>query len=390
MTMRPYPNPRASWPSSDDTAAFNLFVIIVGLCVGAYLLWDTYHTQISAAVMAVMHHEIVFIDRFTDRYALADRQMAQSDPSGVTLRDLYGILHAVGMFFRIPATALLAILALICVVHATPSRFKRRFDLDRLIREQARMFPVIAPFVARHLGVVAPPNGVPRPADYALTPQEWIKCCAQDAQGRFNRARAEAALVTQLGPGWMGPAAAPPVARLLFVVFALHLTERRDDAMALLVIAAKDLPQPEEDAPAGPERPLELPAAVVEQADAALADPAEFVEAKTIAGRHAYTAPALMALLNAARLRAGVLAPAQFAWLKLVDRALWYSLHSLGYETEGYGRYLHPNPRPEAGGARDHWAAERAAGEPVIRPSVERALEAIQRAADEAGRPATL
>jgi intracellular multiplication protein IcmP len=97
-----------------------------------------------------------------------------------------------------------------------------------------------------------------------------------------------------------------------------------------------------------------------------------------------------MALLNAARLRAGVLAPAQFAWLKLVDRALWYSLHSLGYETEGYGRYLHPNPRPEAGGARDHWAAERAAGEPVIRPSVERALEAIQRAADEAGRPATL
>ena len=388
--MRPYPNPRASWPSSDDTAAFNLIVIIVGLCVGAYLLWDTYHTQISAAVMAVMHHEIVFIDRFTDRYALADRQMAQSDPSGVTLRDLYGILHAVGMFFRIPATALLAILALICVVHATPSRFKRRFDLDRLIREQARMFPVIAPFVARHLGVVAPPNGVPRPADYALTPQEWIKCCAQDAQGRFNRARAEAALVTQLGPGWMGPAAAPPVARLLFVVFALHLTERRDDAMALLVIAAKDLPQPEEDAPAGPERPLELPAAVVEQADAALADPAKFVEARTIAGRHAYTAPALMALLNAARLRAGVLAPAQFAWLKLVDRALWYSLHSLGYETEGYGRYLHPNPRPEAGGARDHWAAERAAGEPVIRPSVERALEAIQRAADEAGRPATL
>lgn len=388
--MRPYPNPRASWPSSDDTAAFNLIVIIIGLCVGAYLLWDTYHTQISAAVMAVMHHEIVFIDRFTDRYALADRQMAQSDPSGVTLRDLYGILHAVGMFFRIPATALLAILALICVVHATPSRFKRRFDLDQLIREQARMFPVIAPFVARHLGVVAPPNGVPRPADYALTPQEWIKCCAQDAQGQFNRARAEAALVTQLGPGWMGPAAAPPVARLLFVVFALHLTERRDDAMALLVIAAKDLPQPEEDAPAGPERPLELPAAVVEQADAALADPAEFVEARTIAGRHAYTAPALMALLNAARLRAGVLAPAQFAWLKLVDRALWYSLHSLGYETEGYGRYLHPNPRPEAGGARDHWAAERAAGEPVIRPSVERALEAIQRAADEAGRPATL
>ena len=91
--MPPYPNPRGSWPSSDDTAAFNLIVIIVGLCVAAYLLWASYHPQISAAVMAVMHHEILFIDRFTDRYALADRQMAQSDPRGVTLRDLYGILH---------------------------------------------------------------------------------------------------------------------------------------------------------------------------------------------------------------------------------------------------------------------------------------------------------
>ena len=321
--MRPAPNPRASWPSSDDTAAFNLVVIIVGLCAGTYLLWTGYHAQISAVVMVVLHHEILFIDRFTDRYALADRQMAASDPRGVTLRDLYSILHAVGTFFRIPAAAFLAILAVICGVRAAPSRFRRGFDLDGLIREQARMFPVISPFVARHLGVVAPPNGVPRPADYALTPQEWMKCYAQDSQGRFNRAGAKSALVAQLGPRWTGPAAAPPVARLLFVVFALHLAERRDAALALLVIAAKGLPKPEKDAPAGPERPLELPAATVEHADAALADPAKFAEAKMIAGRHAYTTPALMALLNAARVRAGVLAPAQFAWLSLVDRELW-------------------------------------------------------------------
>ena len=59
-----------------------------------------------------------------------------------------------------------------------------------------------------------------------------------------------------------------------------------------------------------------------------------------------------MGLLNEARLKSGVLAPAQFVWLKLVDRRLWYALHSLGFETEGSGRYLHPNPRIEAAGAR--------------------------------------
>ena len=89
--------------------------------------------------------------------------------------------------------------------------------------------------------------------------------------------------------------------------------------------------------------------------------------------RHAYTNPAMMELLVEARRRAGVLAPAQFAWLKLVDRRLWYALHSLGYETDGFGRYLHPNPRVEAIGARDHWAAERAAGAPVIEPNLSRA-----------------
>ena len=62
------------------------------------------------------------------------------------------------------------------------------------------------------------------------------------------------------------------------------------------------------------------------------------------------------------------MAPAQFVWLKLVDRNLWYALHSLGYEIEGIGRYIHPNPRVEALGARDHWAAERMCGPPILKP----------------------
>jgi intracellular multiplication protein IcmP len=100
-----------------------------------------------------------------------------------------------------------------------------------------------------------------------------------------------------------------------------------------------------------------------------------------IANRHAYTHIALMELLNQARLRGGVLAPGQFAGLRLVDRPLWYVLHSLGFETEGYGRYLHPNPRVEAVGARDHWAVERLAGEPVIEPNMDRAIEALRKVA---------
>ena len=98
----------------------------------------------------------------------------------------------------------------------------------------------------------------------------------------------------------------------------------------------------------GPDQALALPASILAKADALIADPKGLAEARAVTARHAYATTAMMTLLNTARLHAGVLAPAQFAWLKLVDRSLWYALHSLGYETEGFGRYLHPNPRVEA------------------------------------------
>jgi intracellular multiplication protein IcmP len=96
--------------------------------------------------------------------------------------------------------------------------------------------------------------------------------------------------------------------------------------------------------------------------------------------QHFFTTPALMSALTEARLKAGVLAPAQFAWLKLVDRRLWYALHSLGFEVDGPKPHPHPSPRVEAIGARDHWAAERLAGRPLPVAAIDRATGAIKAA----------
>ena len=185
----------------------------------------------------------------------------------------------------------------------------------------------------------------------------------------------------ELGPRWTEPEAAAPAVRCLFTAFALHMAERRDEALQLLGTLAAGLGDQAEDRAEGPDKPLALDRAVVAQADAILSG-MNAEDARGVASRHAYTTPAMMELLVEARRRAGVLAPAQFAWLKLVDRRLWYALHSLGYETDGFGRYLHPNPRVEAIGARDHWAAERAAGGPVIEPNLSRAVEALRKSAE--------
>ncbi len=378
--MTPRPHPRASWPSNDDTTGFNLIVILLGCGLGAYLLWTNYHQAISAAVMSLAHQEILLLGHFTNRFQVADRQMAAADPSGATLRDLYGIGRAIGLFVRIPATAFILLLAGICTVRAAPSRFKHAFDLDGLMREQASSFRTGAAHVARHLRLVAPASGEPRPADFALTPEEWLARFGRRQVGSFDQAAAHDALRHQLGPRWTAPEAAEPAVRCLFTAFALHMAERRDDALQLLGTLAAGLGDQGEDRAEGPDKPLALDRVVVAQADAILSG-MNAEDARGVASRHAYTNPAMMELLVEARRRAGVLAPAQFAWLKLVDRRLWYALHSLGYETDGFGRYLHPNPRVEAIGARDHWAAERAVGGSLIEPNVSRAVEALRKSA---------
>jgi intracellular multiplication protein IcmP len=407
--MRSQPHPRAAWPSADDNTGFNLIVILLGCCVGAYLLWTSCHGEISAIVMALRYHEIGFIRHFTDRYDLADRQMLAADPEGVTLRDLYDISHAVGMFFRIPAAGFMLLLAAICAARAAPARYKRAFDLDGLIREQAASFRTSAAFVRRHLRLVPPARTCsrigsgagsqagqtpdpaaaagsaasvdPRPADYALSPEEWIARFATALDGDFDEAAARRALVRQLGPRWRGLQEASPQVRCLFAAFALHLAERRRGALRLLGDLSASLANSDQDKPEGPDTPLALPESVVPEADILLGDGELVTPALAIANRHAYTHTALMELLNQARLRGGVLAPGQFAWLKLVDRPLWYALHSLGFETEGFGRYCHPNPRVEALGVRDHWAVERLVGEPAIEPSLNRAIEVLRKVA---------
>jgi intracellular multiplication protein IcmP len=249
------------------TTPFNLIVILLGSCVGAYLLWTSCHSEISAGVMALRHDEIAFVRHFTDRYELADRQMLAADQEGVTPRDLYSISHAVGMFFRIPAAVFMLLLAAICAVRAAPARYKRAFDLDGLIREQAALFRTSAAFARGRLRLVLPAFasagsalGEPRPADYPLTPEEWIARFATGLDGDFDEAAARCALGRQLGSRWRGLEEASSELRCLFAAFASHLAQRRVDALRLLGDFSAGLANSNQDKPEGPETPLALPA----------------------------------------------------------------------------------------------------------------------------------
>jgi len=383
--MPPTQGGRPSWPSNDDTALACLFIVGGGLLFFGWLLWSSHHVEISAAFVQAAHWHIQLLQAFTRGMDDLDARMLAADPARMSLAKLWEVSAFIGGLLRWPVALLLALLGVLCFRCAATARFTRKLDLLGLMREQAKTFRTTAAFVERQLGLVPPRDGEPRPADPALHPDEWIARYATAAGGGYDAAAAHAELARQLGPLWHGVGHAAGHVRILYAAFALHLQQRRTASLALLGDMAEALATPEPgEGPAGPEKPLPLPLSLVRFAEEVLRDPDVADPARAATAGHGYTAPALMSLLTEARRRSGVLAPAQFNSFKLVDRRLWYALHSLGFPAEGLGQHPHPNPLVEAIGARDHWAAECLAGEPLVLPSVARAASCIRAAAGDA------
>ena len=361
--------------SGEDTLLLlGLFAFL--LAIAAYFIWATFHAHISMAGIAFADWQMHVAGWFTDQYSALDAQAVATDPASVKPLQLWRLLHNVGLFYRVPAVCLIAILAVCCFFGNAPAKYTRHLDLQRLMKTQAISFPAGAAFVERDLKLVAPAPGTPRTADPALHLPEWVDRFARSPTGLYREDLARIRLADQLGEQWTDVAVAAPHVRAMFVVFALHAARRRDDAVMFLGKLSASLPNGANEGPTGPSAPLAFTAEIIAAIDGYVTDTALIRPCADVAGGHAYTSTAMMAVLTYARSQAGVLAPGQFAFLKLVDRQLWYSLHSLGFPG-GNNRNEQPNPRAEALGARDHWAAECDIGAPIKTPSVERAISAI-------------
>lgn len=366
------------WASRDDYTFLSLAVILIGTAFGGWLLWYHQHAEVVRVLAALQLAKMAFIARFTDSYADLAPHVAGARYETVSFSELVTLLDHVGQFFRLPGAILIAALGLLCLVWAPSNRYRRQLDLDGLVREQARFYRAAAANTGRGLKLGPLRDGDPRPADPSLYVQEWVARYAIDRRGQYDPTAAHHALVRQLGPAWRGPRRARPTARVVFGAFALHLADRREEALGLLGDLAEALAADSRHGPAGPDMSLAVPSGVLAIADAFLQESAIMRPAELVGRRHGFETTALMGLLNAARLQSGVLPPAQFNGLKLMDRNLWYALHALGFPGLGPGQNTNPNPCVEAIGARAHWEAERRAGCALFRPETGLAESAIR------------
>ncbi|HBM90873.1 MAG TPA: hypothetical protein DD400_03215 [Rhodospirillaceae bacterium] len=221
-------------------------------------------------------------------------------------------------------------------------KFKNHFNLETFIAIQAKVWPVIAPIVkfnpskhsARILGSVLPKK-LPTFAE-ALAPEEWLAFHDIPVKsGIPEKDRVRRTLLLQLGPRWEGYEKLPPYIMVLFAAFALKGAQKRDESDDFLGLISSCWSQK------GGLRPT---AELMAETKKILKDPEIGGEALAIANKHAYRTTAFLGVLKWARFMGGVLASAQFLWLRGVDRTLWYAGNNLGRRTfhmEGAGAIGH-------------------------------------------------
>jgi intracellular multiplication protein IcmP len=255
-----------------------------------------------------------------------------------------------------------------CLFYGPNTQYRQKLGLEGLITRQAKNFPVIAPFVQFNPSTQPPrPPGVPVPAELpdfaeALGPEEWLAYNVIPCpDGKVDEVAAAKAFRKQLGERWKGPQGLAPYKQVLLAAFCLKASRKRADAddmlgrLALCWSFKGGLK-------------LSKDRTLLREARRILRD-------KNLAGkmlaeinRHAFETTAMLRALAFARSEGGVMAPAQFVWLRAHDRTLWYPLNNLGRQS------FHM----EALGAMSHYRAEKMTQRPIPVPKLEDALDTIK------------
>ncbi len=308
--------------------------------------------------------DLLQIQRYLSTLNKSQRKVAYEQQFGHQF--IYEPSAVVARYTAIPTIIFLSVIGLYILFIGTKKTFNRKFNLETLLIEQSKAFPVVAPMMkfnpvkanARRLGGGVP-TVMPMMAE-ALSPQEWIAFHAVSiVDARINRNEAKKAFQKQLIGRWRGASHLPIHLKVLFVAFSMKVAGMRTEADEFLGEAAKCW---------DPKKGLCLTAKLRRDTSKALKDPKIGRVTDKVAAQHAFIAPAMLRILHMAREQGGVLAPATFLWLRAVDRTMWYPLNNLGR-----GSF-----HVEALAAMAHYKAERAANRSIPTPQVDTAVDGLQ------------
>lgn len=371
-------NPAANTRAFDPERLGSLLVVTgAATALLLFFLWWKCHTQIVIAVLAIQNIELDLIGLFSHQYDRLHEEVRRANPAEVSAPALWTLCTVTGQVLRWPVLAVILGLAGICLTRAPRELYRRRFGLDGMQATLARMYPSGSAWPGTALPLVDPaaPSEPLRPMDPALKREEWSTRYVVWKTEDDRKFSAAEALARQLGQRWSGLSVLTTAESCMFLALTLYTQRRKKEAQAVLDDLAKALAKGRRRH--APMQTMAVPAVFRRDLDRRLAA-ADLSAALEMASRHAWTRPALMTLLQEARLRCGVVNPGLFAVIQLLDRELWLVLAAVSYPMHGLPPYVMSTTAcPEASAAIEHWIAECAGGKPISEPRIAATLHAM-------------
>jgi len=369
--------PPASGQQEADNSLGPLWITL-GLFVLGGFIWYFFSTEIIAFILNIRLYETDFINLFvpsswTDSLNSAKQFILtakQGGYSGVTFTDLMDISNVVGNYIRYPIAVVLVGLGALMYFSNPLARFKKVYTMRMLLDAEKDNWPQVIPVAKLNLAKQDIHKG---PWAMAMQPMQFAKANnlvvfeQPKVENRFatkmqptasiNRDDARRTFAMQMGRYWVSPEALPIHARALFAVFAARVNGDRDNAQKLLDHISRSTGSGKPD---------------YTGAEQLLRKHKDNKYIIRLTKRHAFELTVMASLLEFAR-QDGVIATADFLWLKPVDRKLWYMLNTVGRQT----------PFCEIAGPFAHWIAEKEFGKRLNVPMVEEAVTGLEMAIKE-------
>jgi intracellular multiplication protein IcmP len=355
-------------------------VIVLGLTFAlAWAIWHFFHAQLTEvlrwirvgemwiATLLVGHDYAVMVPNAGKQSMNVWRDwLPKARVSEIGVPEIIVITYVAVLPLRSIFAGMLGLMMLWAIFYGPGTKYRRRMTLEDLIKEQARSFPAIAPFIKFNpLNMPYRVPGDPVPGTLpmfseALSPEEWIAFHEIKVQNnQLDMNKAYQALALQLGKRWQGPLKLSMPAQGLYAAFALRHARKRKESEDLLNQLSLAW---------SPEKGLDLPLKLKAQIRQIIKNPKLGGALQKYTDKHAFETTALLRALSRSREEGGVLAPASFLWLRGQDRTLWYPLNNLGRKSY----------HPEAVGALVHYTNELIAGQKIPTPRFEDVIKGIE------------
>jgi intracellular multiplication protein IcmP len=358
--------PAAPQDQQQNEQSLSPLWVALGIFVALFVIWHFGHAYISALVIKLKLFEVQLLGLFTNSLQTQLLWLKTVNPANVQPIDIATIAQITGSYLRFPVLIVLGVLGILLLLGNSVSNYKTIYSMQSLLEEEKSNWPQIAPVVTLDLVKQDIENG------------EWYRCMTtnifakkhvflvqqkyQNQEHSLSHKRklsyavlkddAAKVFALQLGRYWTSADELNIHTKALFAIFAAKANHDRNAVNAMLnQIAASAI---------GGKPDF---TGVQEMLD-------KYKNTKSVqkvVSKHAYILTAMASLLELSR-KDGVLATAEFLWLKPIDRKLWYMLNNVGRQTAFI----------EVAGPYAHWLAERAIGHKLLMPMIEPAINGFE------------